>query len=170
MGQMQGKHRDKFGRFKFLVDIDGFKSFAFQSAEGLKHNIAKIEYWEGGSIIAYKEPGLVTFDDLALSRGVAYEQEMYDWVIATVDLVTYAVIPRGGRGGGQRAPGYEKDLTVQQLERDNTLAIEYDVFEAFPVDYTASGFDNTSNEISMESLTLTYSYYLRTTVGSALAA
>ena len=158
---LQGQHRTLFGRFKFLVQIDGFTSAAFQSASGLKYNVAKIEYWEGGSLIAYKEPGRVSFDDLSLERGVSYDLDFYNWLKEVVDLVKYAKIPKGGRGGGTVSPKYKKHLMCKQLERDNKTVITYDVRSAFPIDLTPGDFDNTSDEVSVEAVTLTYDYFTR---------
>ena len=73
---IQAQHRQLFGRFKFLVDIPGFSSGAFQSCTGLKFNVAVIEYWEGGALAAFKEPGRATFDDIALERGVSFNRNM----------------------------------------------------------------------------------------------
>ena len=165
---LQGTHRQLFGRFKFLVDIRGFISAAFQSANGLKYNIAKIEYWEGGSIISYKEPGRVTFDDLALERGVSFDEDIYDWLKDVVDVVKYAKIPKGGRGGGTVSPKYKRDLTCRQLERDNTTVISYDVIAAFPIEFSPGDLDNTADEVSIEMTTLTYDYFTRETEGVEL--
>ena len=158
---LQGQHRTLFGRFKFLVQIKDFTSAAFQTCTGLKYNIAKIEYYEGGSLIAYKEPGRVTFDDLALERGVSYDTDFYDWLKDVVDIIKYAKVPKGGRGGGTVSPKYKRNLTVKQLERDNKTVLTYDVRAAFPVDFTPGDFDNTADEVSIEALTLTYDYFTR---------
>lgn len=156
----KAQHRQLFGRFKFLVDIGTFTSAAFQSATGLKYNIAKIEYWEGGALAAFKEPGRVTFDDLVLERGVSYDTDFYDWIVNVVDILKYAP-----GGGGLRTPIYKEDLLVQQLERDNEIEIEYDVRDSFPIEWSPGDFDNTADEISMDSVTLTYHHFTRLDLG-----
>ena len=161
-GAVQGNHRALFGRFKFRVKIAGITQSAFQSATGLKYTVAKIEYWEGGALIAYKEPGRVTFDDLALERGVSYEEEFYDWLLEVVNIVKFTP-----RGGGTLSPRYKKNLSCNQLERDNKSVIEYKVRQAFPIEWAPGDMDNTSDEVSVEMITLTYDYFTRKTKGAA---
>lgn len=158
---LQGQHRQLFGRFKFRVDINGFTSAAFQTASGLKYNIAKIEYWEGGALAAFKEPGRVTFDDLALERGISFDLDFYDWVKEVVDIVKFSP-----GGGGTVSPKYKKNLIVKQLERDNKTVIIYDVRSAFPIEWSPGDFDNTADELSMDMLTLTYHHFTRENQGA----
>lgn len=166
---LQGQHRQLFGKFKFLVDINGFTSAAFQSASGLKYNVAKIEYYEGASLIAFKEPGRVTFDDLALERGVSYDLDFYNWLKDVVDLIKYAGIPKSlGRGGGTLSPKFKRQLICKQLERDNETVVEYEVTNAFPTELSSGDFDNNSDEVTIEMTTLTYDYYTRTNIKSIL--
>jgi phage tail-like protein len=159
---LQGQHRQLFGRFKFLVDIFGFTSAAFQSATGLKYNIAKIEYWEGGALAAFKEPGRVTFDDLALERGVSFDLDFYNWVIEVVNIVAFSP-----GGGGFVSPQFKRNLLCKQLERDNKTVIAYDVQDAFPIEWSPGDMDNTADEISMDMLTLTYHHFTRENIGGA---
>lgn len=160
---LQGQNRQLFGRFKFVVtdSTNRIASAAYQSATGLKYNIAKIEYWEGGALAAHKEPGRVTFDDLTLERGVAWDEDHYNWLKEVVDIE--AALP-GGKG--QISPKFKRDLVVKQLERDNSNAILYTVYGAFPIEWSASEFDNTADEVSIESVVLTYHHFTRQTVGS----
>lgn len=155
---LQGQHRQLFGRFKFRVDdtSSGLTSAAFQTASGLKYNIAKIEYWEGGALAAFKEPGRVTFDDLVLERGVSYDRGFYEWVKEVVDILKYAP-----GGGGTLSPLFKRNLLVKQMERDNSVVLYYDVRDAFPIEWTPGDFDNTADEVSMDSLTCTYHHFTR---------
>lgn len=165
MATLQASHRTLFGRFKFLVQIKGFTSAAFQSASGLKFNIAKIEYWEGGALAAFKEPGRTTFDDLVLERGVSYDEDFTDWITEVIDMQRSAPY-----GAGEISPAYKRDLRCQQLERDHTtVVIDYEVFDGFPIEYTPGDFDNTVDEVSIESLTITYRYFKRVNQASAAA-
>jgi phage tail-like protein len=161
---LQGQHRQLFGRFKFRVDdtSNGLVSAAFQSATGLKYTIAKIEYWEGGALAAFKEPGRVTFDDLVLERGVSYDQGFYEWVLEVVDILSFAP-----GGGGELSPLFKRNLLVKQLERDNTIVLYYDVRDAFPIEWSPGDFDNTADEVSMDSLTLTYHHFTRHDISGA---
>jgi phage tail-like protein len=161
---IQAQHRQLFGRFKFLVTIPNFASAAFQSCNGLKFNIAVIEYWEGGALAAFKEPGRATFDDLALERGVSYNRNMVDWVEEVIDLLRD--MPAGA---GNISPQFKRDVQVKQLERDNSIKIVYDVRDAFPMEYSPGDLDNTADEVSIEMLTLAYRFFRRMDQGGQSA-
>lgn len=155
---LQGMPRPLFGRFKFLVrDLSGLiVESAFNTCEGLKYNIEKIEYREGGALVPYTEPGLVTFDDLVLARGVSYSPDFYNWCLAVVDVESY--LPGGA---GEKSPAFKRDLNVWQLERNNEKSIQYNVYWAFPIAFDAGNFDNNASELSMETLTLSYHHFIR---------
>lgn len=161
---IQAQPRKLFGRFKFnVLDLNrGLVTSAFRTASGLKFNIAKIEYWEGGSLISFKEPGRVTFDDLTLERGVFWQRDFYDWVLQVVNLIKYAP-----GGGGDVDDSYKRSLNVQQLDRNNKPAIGYPVKRAFPISWAPGDFDNSVDEVSVESLVLTYEYFTREEIAGA---
>ena len=159
---LTSEHRELYGRFKFQVYTapDTFRSAAFQTASGLKYNIAKMEYWEGGALAAFKEPGRVTFDDLSLDRGVSLDDDFYNWVKEVVNMVKYA------GGGGDISPKFKRDLIVEQMQRDNKPAIYFDVIQGFPIEWTAGDFDNNSDEPTIDALTITYYYFDTENAGS----
>jgi len=153
---LQGSHRQLFGRFNFEVYIQSFRSAGFQNATGLKFNIAPMEYWEGGTLAAYKEPGRTTFDDLVLDRGVSYDTDFYDWIVEVVDMLAH--FPQGA---GELSPQYKREPFIHQLERDKSSVIVYHVYDAFPTSFTPGDLDNTVDEVSIESLTLSYRFFDR---------
>ena len=153
---LQGSHRVLFGRFNFEVRIKGFQSAAFQNATGLAFNIAPMEYWEGGALVAFKEPGRATFDDLTLERGVSYDTDFYDWIVEVIDVM--AKVPYGA---GQVSPTYKRDMVIHQLERDKNPVLLYPLADAFPIKFAPTDFDNTTDEVSIESVTFTYRYFTR---------
>jgi phage tail-like protein len=158
---LQASHRTLFGRFKFLVDINGFTSAAFQSAAGLKFNIAVMEYWEGGALASFNEPGRATFDNLTLERGVFYDLDMYNWVLEVIEMLRDFPV-----GAGDISPKFKRDLRVMQLERNNEPVVVYPVFDSFPTEWAPGDFDNTSDEVSVESLVLKYRFFTRQNEGA----
>ena len=74
-----GTARSYHPKFKFVVQIDGIAYGNFQSCTELASEFAEIQQWEGGSLIPYKTPGRLTFDDVTLARGVVGNTELYDW-------------------------------------------------------------------------------------------
>lgn len=64
-------NQDPLRGFKFRVTIDGFSDdIGFQSISGLGRTVETIDYREGGyPETMHKIPGLVTFDNIVLTRG-----------------------------------------------------------------------------------------------------
>lgn len=157
---IQGRHRDLYGRFKFRMYINGFQSAAFAKCSGLSLTTAKIEYREGGALVAFKEPGLVEYEDLSFERGISQDEDFYQWVLDVVDVA--AALPGGI---GLVSPGFKKDLLIHQMERDNTPVVEWRVYSAFPLKFVSGEFDNHANEVTIESLTACYHYWERRSLG-----
>jgi phage tail-like protein len=160
------EHRELFGRWKFLVDdiTSGITNAKFKSGTGLKYNIGKVEYREGGALAPQKEPGLVTFDDLTLERGMSRDQYFYDWLVEVVDMIRYA------GGAGDVSPLFKRDLNVRQLERDNTTVVNHDVRQAFPIEWTGGEWDADAEEVTIDMAVLTYYYYTREVEGQSAVA
>lgn len=162
---LQGGHRQLFPRFRFTMDVDGFTSAAFQTVTGLRMTIGKAEYWEGGAFAAYKEPGRITFEDITCERGVSYDLDFYNWVTDVVNMLAEQPV-----GAGLISPLYKKNLNLLQRERDNSPSIRYNIVDGFPVEFDQGDRDNTSDEVAMESLTITYWYHTRENIGRPIVA
>lgn len=137
-------------KFKFLVEIDGFTNAGFQSCSELSAEAAKVEYYEGGSLIPNKSPGRLTFTDVTLERGATNDLELYTWF----KEVAYAA-----SGGGLIDDEYKRDLDLVQLDRDNTELRRWSLIAAFPLKFVAGDWDNTADETVINSLTLTFDYF-----------
>jgi hypothetical protein len=76
LGQPRVFHK----KFKFRVECNGIGGLAngvagFRSCSELSHEIAKVEYSEGGTLIPNKSPGRVTFSDITLERGATQDRD-----------------------------------------------------------------------------------------------
>src|SRR4029077_14131909 len=85
---MFGKPRSFHKKFKFVYEIDGFNFFGFQKCSELSAEIAKIEYHEGGALLANKSPGRVTIPDLTIERAATADNDLCVWFSECVDLIT----------------------------------------------------------------------------------
>ena len=61
-----GNPRSFAKKFKFLVEADDVSHSGFQKCSELSVEVAKVEYFEGGSLIPNKSPGRLTFADVTL--------------------------------------------------------------------------------------------------------
>jgi len=143
-------------KHKFLVEVPArLASAAFQKCSELSAEAAKIEYWEGGAIIPIKDGGRLTFSDVTLERGTSASTEMHTWFKEVGDAAI-AVPGSTGFGSGLTLPQYKAHVGIVQLDRDNTRLREWALYSAWPTKYVAGEWDNTVDEVVIESLTLTY--------------
>lgn len=140
-------------KLRFTVEIDGFESASFARCSELSVEAAKIEYHEGGSVIPFKEAGLLTFADVTLERGTSSDKAFHDWM---VDVWDVAAGP-GADTAGLEGTLFKRDLTIRQIGRDSTTTHRsWNLYQAFPLKYVAGEWDNNANEVVIEQITLTY--------------
>jgi len=151
-----GTPRELHGRFKFVVEIDGFQAAFFSKCSALSVEVAKIGYREGGSLIEHKVPGLMTYPPITLERGVAINADFHAWMKEVADAA--AGTPPGI---GLLTPLYKRNLSIIQRDRDNSVILRYDCFNAWPPKLEAGDWDNNANEVTIERLTLEFDYWER---------
>lgn len=139
-------------KYKFGVEVADFQHARFQTCSELSVESAKIEHWEGGSLIPYKEPGRLTFADLTLERGVTANRDLYDWFLQVADVVANA---------GRVNPDYKRDLDIVQYERDGSVLRRWSLVGAWPVKFVAGEWSNDDDGVVIESVTLTYDLFRR---------
>lgn len=148
-----GTPRSFFNKFKFLVEIDNITYAGFTSCSELSAEFAKIEHWEGGSLIAKKSPGRLTYPDITLERGATTDMELYRW---------FEKVGRASAGlGGAGAPddSYKRSFDIVQLDRDDTVLQRWSVANAWPTKFVAGAWDNASDDKVMTSVTLAIDYF-----------
>jgi phage tail-like protein len=145
-----GNPRSFFKRFKFVVEIDGVAHAGFQKCSELSVECAKVEYWEGGSIIPSKSPGRLTFADVTLERGATSDLDLFAWF---QDVATTAT------GLGVPDAGYKRSLDIVQQDRDGSTLRRWTLNGAWPVKFVAGDWDNEADENVIESVTLTYDFF-----------
>lgn len=147
-------------KFKFQVEIDGFKSADFSKITGLEVEIEKIEHYEGGGVVPHKQPGLVKFTPLVLERGAcAQDNDFLTWVTSVVSL---SAAGAGATTTGLPTPLYERNLDIVQMDRDGSAIRRWTVYGAWPTKYMAGEWGGDQNEVVIETLTLEYRFFDRT--------
>jgi phage tail-like protein len=111
---------------------------------------AKVEYYEGGALIPDKSPGRLTFADVTLERGATRDLELHLWFVQ---------VARAAANAGLVAPLYKRSLDLVQLDRDGSTLRRWTLHNAWPVKYVAGEWDADSDEVVIESVTLTYDYF-----------
>ncbi len=142
-----GSPRSFHKRFKWVAEVDGLGSSAFAKCSELSVEAAKVEYFEGGALIPNKSPGRLTFSDVTLERGATQDRDLFDWFEDVADAAS---------GRGLVDPFYKREVDIVQQDRDGTTLRRWSLSRAWPVKFVAGEWDNGSDEVVIESVTLTY--------------
>lgn len=139
-------------KYRYHLEIGDFMRVAFTTCSELSAEVAKIEHWEGGRLIPYKEPGRTTFADITLTRGVTFDRESYDWFVEVINVVADT---------GRISPDFKRDLDIVQLDRDGSEMERYTIEGAWPTKFVAGDWDNGADEVRIEQLVLTFDLFKR---------
>ena len=150
MAGIIGSPRSFHKKFKFVVEIDGFASAAFQKCSELSMEVAKVEQNEGGSLIPDKSPGRVTYTDIQLDRGATKDKDFFTWMKEVVNVSANA---------GLVDAKYKRNVDLVQQDRDGKVLRRWRITGAWPTKQVAGEWDNDADENVIESLTLTYDFY-----------
>lgn len=148
-----GKPRTIYNKFKFRVEIDGITYSGFSKCSELSAELAKIEHYEGGSLLADKTPGRLTIADITLERGATDDLELYDW------FESASRASAGLGGAGLPDPSYKRNLDIVQLNRDDTVLQRWACYGCWPSKFVAGDWDNGSDEKLITSVTLVLDYF-----------
>jgi len=146
-----GTYRKLYGKFKFVVRIQNIPFSGYKSCSEFKIDIGEMKYREGGALVPYKEPALVEFSDLTLSRGLGTERDTWAWVMEVVDVL--AKLPGGI---GVPSPQFFRDGSIDQMDRDDSVAIIRHINWSWPKSYSSGDWDNDAEEVSIEQLVLAF--------------
>jgi phage tail-like protein len=128
-------------KFHFQVQWGGTK-IGFTEVTGLDVTTEKIEYRDGASKEYHKirMPGMQTFGDLTLKRGVfAGDNEFYAWW-NTVALNTVE----------------RRDITISLLNESHDPVVVWKVKNAWPTKVTSTDLNASGNETAIETMVLTH--------------
>lgn len=128
-------------KFHFQVDWGGTK-IGFTEVTGLEVTTEKLEYRDGASpeYSKIKMPGMQTFGDLTLKRGIfAADNEFYDWW----NSVSLNKIER-------------RDITISLLNENHEPIVVWKVKNAWPTKVTSTDLNSSSNEVAVETMILAH--------------
>jgi phage tail-like protein len=145
-----GAARTFHKKFKFIVEIDGLGSAAFQKCSELSVEVANIEYHEGGALIPNKSPGKLKFADVTLERGATQDLDFYVWLLSVADASANV---------GLVEPAFKRNGRILQQDRDGSTLRPWELYNAWPIKYVAGAWDNEADENVIETLTLTFDYF-----------
>jgi len=147
-----GRPRSFYKKFKFIVEIDNVTYAGFTTCSELSGEVAKVEQWEGGSLIPDKSPGRLTFADVTLERGATDDQDMFLW---------FREVANAAANAGLVDPRYKRNMDIVQQDRDGSTLVRWRCKRAWPTKFVAGAWDNGADENVMESVTLTFDFFDR---------
>ena len=131
-------------------DINGAETIAFKEVSGLSTEISTEEIVEGGqNQFVHRLPNAPKYIDLVLKRGMASKQSaLMLWITDTLQSEhTEAIVP--------------KALEVSLLDAEGKKAMSWNFVNAYPIALRSAPIDTMSNDVAIESLTLSYSHFKR---------
>src|SRR3954470_21658649 len=128
--------------FQFKVEIDGISQASFQEVGGVDATTDVVEYREGGDLLGTRKlPGQTKHSNLTLKRGYTEDKQLYQW---------YEDVMTG------RTENIRRNISVIQLDMGGKEVMRWNLFQAFPVKYTAPAFNAKGNDLAIESLEVAY--------------
>ena len=144
---------DPMSNFDYFVEIDGFLSAYWQTADLPEGSAEIIKYREGGdSRTPRKFPGLIDWPDVACTRGVIVSRpgrkDSRNWFKLTHDAA---------QKDNRDAKNFRKNVEIGVFDREREVAERFTFEQAWCSKYKPGGsFDATASGISMESITITH--------------
>jgi len=130
---------DPYSNARFLVEIDGIVQAGFTDASGFGSTVEVVEYREGGDAATVRKlPGRVTYPDITLRWGLTDSRELYDWHLAAIN------------GRIERKNG-----SIILLDSTGQEKVRWNFFGAWPSRWDGADFSARSNDIAIETLTVT---------------
>jgi phage tail-like protein len=140
-------------KYAFKVLIPGLTSIDFATCSEISGEIGEATYWQGGSIIAIKEPGRLTHPDVTLERGSSRDQELYQW---------FNQIANGAANRGMlNTPAFKRPVHIWQNGRDGSPVEQVNLYAAFLKTYSIGDWNNDADEFRVEKIVIAYQYFER---------
>jgi phage tail-like protein len=131
---------DPYGRFNFLLDIDGTVKAGFSEVSGLTTETEIIEYREGADKgPTRKLPGLTKFSNITLKRGLTNDRSLWDWRKTVID------------GAAQRA-----NVTLTLLDESRQPVVVWKIRNAWPSKWEGPALNAKSSDVAIETLELAH--------------
>src|SRR6266545_1147757 len=136
-----GERRDPYRSYNFLVEIDGITRAGFRECSGLDSTQTPIEYREGDEkqITVRKLPGMVTYSNITLGRGVTDDDELWRW-----------------RQTAMTGQVDRKNGSIVLLDDTGAEKMRWNFREGWQTRWSGPSFNATGSEIAIEQLEIAH--------------
>lgn len=147
---MRTTTEDPIKKFRFRIEVDGFARMGVHDVSGLTKDVSVTGYREGGqNETEQKSPGLASYSDITLKRGVIVgpgDDDFEAWMNQVHQLGAI-----GNPGSFRRA------VTIILVSNDGRDAFAYDVMNAWPKTETPfEGLNGLASENQFETIVLVH--------------
>jgi len=132
---------DPYGAYNFSVELDGITRAGFREASGLEASQNPGTYREGTdkNLAPRKIPGLNTYGDITLSRGVTNDNKLWEWRLKAI------------KGNVER-----HDISITLLDDLGNPRITWNLFDAWPTTWSGPSMSAEADEFAIEQLTIAF--------------
>lgn len=132
-----------------IVGVTGDVDAQFKEVSGISAHMETEDIAMGGeNRFKYKAPSQTSYKNLILKRGlVTSGSTLALWFMATFE-------------GGLVTSIVTQDILVSLLDADGAPLMSWTFIGAWPVKWDISGFDSMENKIALETLELSYNYFI----------
>jgi phage tail-like protein len=136
-----GLRKDPFNSYNFLVTWNGLTVAGFKQCSGLDTTTGSSKYREGSDKdLSQREiPGLTSFSNISLQRGITTEMDLWSWRKDVMD----GKITR-------------QNLTITLLDNSRQTKRSWTVKNCWPTKWSGPSFDATSDAIAIETFELAH--------------
>lgn len=139
--------------FYFKVSFSGFGDYSdtsFQEVSGISQKMETDSFVEGGeNRFVYSLPKSVKTENLVLKRGIATKKsELVKWCRSVLE-------------GGYSQPIQTRTVLVLLMNAAEVPIRAWNFSNAYPVKWAVDGFNSTKNEVSIETIELSYNEFSR---------
>ena len=136
-----------YGKYKFVVEIDGFKRAGFNKVTGLDKKTGVRKYRDGGDNSTYhKGPGITEYSAITLERGMSEDADFLNWSeeISNLD----GNLENDGRGG------FRRNLSIVLQDHAGNEVKRWNIYEAFATEYSFDDLDAHSEDNLIERIVI----------------
>jgi phage tail-like protein len=135
------ERRDPYRTYNFLVEIDGITRAGFRDCAGLDSTTEVVPYREGDErgLTPRKLPGMVSFSNITLSRGMTDDPELWTW--------------REQAASGNLA---RRNGSVVLLDDTGQEKLRWNFREGWPATWSGPSFDATGSSVAIEQLEIAH--------------
>jgi phage tail-like protein len=131
---------DPYKGFNFRVEIDGVSLAAFSEVGGLESETAVIEYRVGGDPNTVRKlPGLTTYANIVLRRGITQDAELWNWRKSVIE------------GRPDRRNG-----TIVLLDDEGNEVVRWNFLRGWICKWEGPALNARGNEVALETIAIAH--------------